>query len=197
MIADIKKLDRRWLALQVRGGWEIRSGYALTERGYEQFVPVFQEKRRWSDRTKIVQVPLFTGYVFLQFNARNPQPILSVPGVIRFVGMGNSPLAINDDEIEALQIVSKAAVTCGPTALMQAGQEIEVRSGPLAGLRGTVVRVKNRQRLVITVSLLQKSVFVEIDGHEVTAVKRATESDDKTPGSDSMCNNLLPASNQT
>jgi transcriptional antiterminator NusG len=170
MVCDFENLDRRWLCMQVRSGCEFRSALGLQERGYEYFVPVFKQKRQWSDRTKIVEVPLFTGYVFLRFDAKNMHPVITVPGVIRFVGTGKMPTPIENSEIEALQLTTRAGLTCGPCAFLEIGQEVEIRLGPLAPLRGKIVRFKNKQRLVLSVNLIRKAVFVEIDGYEVAPV---------------------------
>jgi transcription antitermination factor NusG len=173
MLLGFENLDQRWLCVQVRSGWEFRSALGLKERGYEHFVPTFKQKREWSDRTKIVEVPLFTGYLFLRFDARNDHPVVTVPGVIRFVGTGKMPTPIDNAEIEALQLATRAGLTCGPCAFLAVGQEIEIRLGPLASLRGKIVRFKDKQRLILSVNLIQKSVFVEIDGYEVTPVSRS------------------------
>src|SRR5690242_20470773 len=154
MICNSEKLDNRWLAVQVRSGWELRTAYALKERGYEEFVPLRQHKRRWSDRTKVVSIPLFSGYVFLRFSLRNQQPIVTAPGIIRLVGMGDRVIPIDDDEIQALRSVSEGALAYGTCAFMAVGQDVIVRNGPLAGVRGKISRFKNKQRLIISVSLL-------------------------------------------
>jgi transcription antitermination factor NusG len=170
MIRDFESLDKRWLCVQVKSGGEFRSALCLNERGYETFVPAFEQKRQWSDRTKIVQVPLFTGYVFLRFNIDSCHPAVTAPGVLRFVCTGKMPLPIEDPEIEALQLTTRAGLTCKPCAFLDVGQEVEVRSGPLTSVRGKIVRLKNKQRLILSVNLIKKSVFVEIDGHEVQGV---------------------------
>lgn len=170
MLLDYENLDQRWLCLQVRSGWEFRSALGLKERGYDYFVPTFKQKREWSDRTKIVEVPLFTGYLFLRFDVRNDHSVVTVPGVIRFVGTGKMPTPIDNAEIEALQLTTRAGLTCGPCAFLAVGQEVEIRLGPLASLRGKIERFKNKQRLILSVNLIRKSVFVEIDGYEVTPV---------------------------
>lgn len=169
---DFAHLDNHWLAVQVRSSWELRTAFILRDRGYEEFVPCYKQTRKWSDRTKTVQVPLFTGYVFCRFRADNRQAIISTPGVIRFAGKGDMPLPIEDFEIEALQIATRSAATCGPWPFLDAGHDVEIRSGPLRGLRGTIVRCKNAQRLILSVNMLQRSAFVEIDGHEVTPIRR-------------------------
>ena len=170
---NLAHLDNHWLALQVRSNWELRTAYILRDRGYEEFVPCYKQTRKWSDRTKAVQVPLFTGYVFCRFRAENRHAIISIPGVIRFAGKGSTPLPVEDSEVESLQITARSAANFGPWPFLDAGHDVEVRTGPLRGLRGTMVRCKNTQRLIISVNLLQRSAFVEIDGQEVIPIRRS------------------------
>lgn len=151
----------------------MKTAFGLRERGYEELVPSYQQRRKWSDRTVTVQVPLFAGYVFLRFRADNKQPIITIPGVIRFVGMADTPIPIEDSEIESLRITSKAADRCGPWPFLEVGQEVEIQHGPLYGLKGKIVRFQNKQRLIVNVNLLMKSAFVEIEGDEVTPVPKS------------------------
>ena len=169
MSRGFEDLDGRWLALQVRSTWELRIGAGLRERGYEEFVPLYRQKRKWSDRTKIVDTPLFTGYIFVRFDAQNNQPIIGVPGVIGFVGVNHIPIPIEDSEIEALRVITEGVSNYGPCDFLRMGpQEVEIEHGPLAGLKGKIVRFKNQQRLVVSVELLQKSVFVELDSYDLS-----------------------------
>lgn len=167
---DLENLDGRWLCVQVRFGYEFKSVVGLKERGYETFLPVFEQKRQWSDRVKIAQVPLFAGYVFVRFNASGTYPVVTAPGVIRFLGKGKIPSAIDDSEIEALQIMTRAGLTCGPCAFLEVGQEVEVRLGTRGSFRGKIVRFKNRQRVILSVNLIKKSAFVEVDGYDVVPI---------------------------
>lgn len=170
MTCGLENLDGRWLCVQVKSGGESRSALGLRERGYETFVPVFEQKRRWSDRIKIVQVPLFAGYVFLRFNAASSWPAATAPGVLRFVGPGKTPTPVEDSEIEALQVSTQTGLHCGPCAFLEVGQEVEIRLGPFTSLRGKIVQFKNKQRLILSVNLIQKSMFVEVDGYEVAPI---------------------------
>lgn len=170
MMCDLENLDKRWLCVQVKSGGEFRSALGLQERGYESFVPVFEQKRQWSDRVKIIQVPLFTGYVFLRFNAASSWPAVTAPGVLQFVGTRKTPIPIEDSEIEALQVTTQTGLLCGPCAFLEVGQEVEVRLGPLVSLRGKIIRFKSKQRLILSITLIKRSVFVEVDGYEVVPI---------------------------
>lgn len=181
MAHGLESLDKRWVCIQVKSGGEFRSALGLMERGYETFVPVFEQKRQWSDRVKMVQVPLFTGYVFLRFRADNIHPALSVPGVLRFLGSGKMPLPIDDSEIESIQLTTRIGLQYGPCSFMEVGQEVEVQIGPLSAVRGKIVRFKNKQRLILSVNLIKKSMFVEVDGCEVVPLVPGT-----SPGNPAM-----------
>ena len=169
MRTGFDELNGRWLALRVRSTWEMKTAAGLRERGYEEFVPLYRQKRKWSDRTKMVDVPLFTGYIFVRFDAQNSQPIITTPGVIGFVGIDHIPIPIEDREVDALRIITEGTSNYGPCDFLRMGpQEIEIKHGPLAGLKGKIVRFKNQERLVVSVELLQKSVFVELDGFDIS-----------------------------
>src|ERR1700739_817546 len=177
MRCAFENLEKRCLCAQVRSGCELRSALGLKERGYESFVPVFEQKRRWSDRVKIVQVPLFTGYVFLRFSRESTHPVIATPGVLRLLGTAAAPTPIEDSEIAALQLATRSGLECGPCAFLEVGQEVEVRQGPLASIRGKIVRFRNKQRLILSVNLIKKSVFVEVDGYEVAVISVIPSSD--------------------
>ena len=167
---DSSRLDNCWLAIQVRPGWELRTAKALHTSGYEEFVPMYEQKREWSHRIRIVNVPLFTGYVFFRFQAQNVRPVVLIPGVIRFVGMGNSPTPIDPSEIESLKIAYSAKAHWEPYYFLELGATVEVQNGPLLGLKGHLVRFKNKSRLIININLIRKSVFVEINEHDVRPI---------------------------
>jgi transcription antitermination factor NusG len=172
-MVNFASLHNRWLAVQVRAGWEMKTARSVRERGYEEFVPSCPQQHRWSDRITTRDAPIFTGYVFIRFSAENQHAIISIPGVLRFVGMGNVPVPIEDSEMQALQVAAKAAARWGPWPFLNIGQEVEIRQGPLCGLRGKLVRFDKKQRLIVTVNLLRQSAFVEIEGHDITPVGRS------------------------
>lgn len=155
--------SERWFALQVHSRREALIAGQLRAKGYEEFLPLYCERRTQGRRTREVSLPLFPSYVFCRFSlSQRTLPILTTPGVIRIVGMGATPTPLDDSEISAVQ----KAVAYGrvqPHSTFVTGQQVELTEGPLAGCEGVVVRVKNSWRLIISVSLLQRSVDVEID----------------------------------
>ncbi|MGH9717551.1 MAG: transcription termination/antitermination protein NusG [Candidatus Acidiferrales bacterium] len=160
-----------WFALQVRTRHEVGVASFLNGKGYEPFVPLYQSRRCWSDRIKMVEAPLFPGYLFCRFDINNRLPILTTPGVIQVVGFNRTPIPIEDTEIDAIQSLVASGFPSQPWPFLQAGDRVQIDSGPLRGLEGLLVELRGSHRLVVSVSLLQRSVAVEIDSALVKALR--------------------------
>ena len=164
-----------WFALQVRGRQEFNISENLGSNGYEWFLPLYKSSKRWSDRIKQVDSPLFPGYVFCQFDAQNRLPILVTPGVISVVGRGRIPLPVDDSEIAAIQTVISSGFQAEPWPYLEIGQRIRIESESLNGLEGILINFKGNHRIVVSVSLLRRSVALEIDRASVKPVVPARE----------------------
>jgi transcription termination/antitermination protein NusG len=167
-MADQDKLV--WVALQVRPRSEKLTSSALNSKGIEAFLPLYTARRRWSDRIKEVELPLFSGYVFCKLDLLYRMPALTIPAVIQFVGVGKTPEPIEEKEITALQSVMKSGLPSMPWPFLQIGQRIRVEHGPLRDLEGILLQAKGSHRLILSVSLLQRSVAVEVDRDSVTPI---------------------------
>jgi transcription antitermination factor NusG len=152
-----------WFAIQVRTGRENCATLALENTGYECYLPAAKCIRQWSDRTKEIQVPLFAGYIFCRMNPFDRRPVLMAPGVIQTVGVGKTPTPVDEEEITAIQHVGKSGLPVMPWPYVQVGCLARIEEGPLRGLTGIVVKIKSGFKLVLSVSLLQRSVAVEVD----------------------------------
>jgi transcription antitermination factor NusG len=159
-----------WFALQVRTRQEASVAQQLNGQGYERFLPLYKLRKRWSDRIKEVNAPLFPGYLFCRFNPQDRLPILKTPGVIQIVGFNNGPAAVDEAEIRSIQTLVTAGVPHQPWPFLAAGDRVRIESGPLLGLEGILIDVKRSHRLVLSVTLLQRSVAVEIDSALITAI---------------------------
>jgi transcription antitermination factor NusG len=152
-----------WFAVQVWAGREHKSALQLQSRGYEIFLPCATESRRWSDRIKRVERPLFAGYLFARVSQNVLGKIVTAPGVIRIVGSGDRPEPVPTEEVETLRHVVRSGVRVEPWPHLEAGERVRVEIGPLKGAEGVVVMVKNERRLIASISLLRRSVGVELD----------------------------------
>lgn len=159
-----------WFAVQVKGRSEKLIASLLAQKGYEEFVPTYHEKRRWSDRVKDRELPLFPSYLFCRFPVERRLPILTTPGVIRILGLGKVPIPVAESEVAAIQAIVESGWQAEPWPYLQTGQRVQITEGPLRGLEGFLVTVKNQKRLVVSVTLLRRSVTVEIDGSSVCSV---------------------------
>jgi len=161
-----------WYALHVRPRFEKLVASTLLFKGYEGFLPLYSERKRWSDRMKETILPLFPGYLFCRFDVNNRLPILVTPGVIRVVGIGKTPHPVDEREIQALQSIVISKLQAEPWAYLPAGQKVRIELGVLAGLEGILVSLKGMNKIVVSVSLLKRSVAVEVDESWVVPVER-------------------------
>jgi transcription antitermination factor NusG len=161
-----------WFALQVRPGYETVTTRLLSQKGYGPFVPTHKETRRWSDRIKQLEQPLFPGYVFCRIDLRNRLPILKTPGVVLILGTGKTPEAIPDVQIAALQAIVKSGLEAKPYPFLDVGERVRMEDGPLRGIEGIVVEVRTRARLILSIALLQRSISIEVDRSWVTPIKQ-------------------------
>ncbi len=157
-----------WFALCVKPRHEKTAAGALRFKGYEQFSPCYRSKHRWSDRIKEVELPLFSGYVFCRFDGNHRLGVLTTPGVLRIIGTGRGPIPIPDAEIEVLKTVVQSGLPAEPWPFLELGCQIGIEEGPLRGVRGTLLEIKGRERLVLSVTILRRSIAVEVDRQWVT-----------------------------
>jgi len=163
-----------WFALRVQSRHERVIASSLYEKGYEVFLPLYRSKRRWSDRIKELELPLFPGYLFCRFDMQKRLPILVTPGILQIVGIGKSPHPVDDAEVSAVQTIVGARLHAEPWPYIRVGERVRIEYGPLTGLEGVLLGLKKPYRLVVTVSLLQRSVAVEIDRDWVTPIRSSS-----------------------
>ncbi len=151
-----------WLAVQVRPNFEQPVLRSLTGKGYETFLPTYQEVRQRSDRMKTLAVPLFPGYLFCRTDVRHRLPILTVPAVKDIVGFAGIPAAIDEDEIQAVKRLIQSGLPLARCGFLKCGQRVILERGPLAGLEGILSEIKGKHRVVVSISMLQRSVAAEV-----------------------------------
>jgi len=163
-----------WFALQVRTRHEAGVAAHLQGMGYEDFLPLYKTRTRWSDRTKEVETPLFPGYLFCRFDPQNRLPILKTPGVIQIVGYSRQPIPVEETEIDAIQALVASGIPSQPWPYLEVGEKVRIESGPLRGREGILMEFKGTHRLILSVALLQRSVAVEIEAALVKPQRQAS-----------------------
>jgi transcription antitermination factor NusG len=159
-----------WFAVRVKSRSEKSVAAIARYNGFEEFLPLCTSRRRWSDRVKSLQLPLFPGYVFCRVDLESRLQLLTIPGVQHIVGAGKMPLAVEEGEITALQTAVKSGLPLEPWPFLKAGQRVLLEGGPLAGLEGLLVEVRKNYRVLLSVTLLNRSVAVEIEREWVTPI---------------------------
>ena len=169
---NVEEIDNlrshRWFALRVKSHCEKTVAAVIRHKGFEEFLPFYQCRHRWSDRLKSVEVPLFPGYVFCRMDPKVRLTVLTIPGAVQFVGIGKTPAPIEDAEIAVLQTAVHSGLATEPWAYRDVGQWVRLNAGPLAGLEGLLIEVRNQYKIIVSVTLLRRSVAVGIDRRWVT-----------------------------
>jgi len=164
-----------WYALQVASRCEKAVATGLALRGYSEFLPLFRSRRRWSDRFQDVDLPLFPGYVFCRLDVTRRLPALLIPGVVRIVGLGKVPIPVDEDEISAVQAVARSGFLTQPWPFLKAGQTVMIEEGPLRNVTGILAEIDGSERLIVSITLLQRSLAVAIPRRSVRPAAPASD----------------------
>jgi transcription antitermination factor NusG len=161
---------RAWFALQTMPRNEKKTDYLLRQKGYECFTPIYRQKRKWSDRTVEIDLPLFPTYIFCYLSPSILGKVIATHGVTRIIGFGGKPAEIAVEEIEALRLLASSNFLREPWRYLPDGTPVVVETGPLAGVQGNICPGENGRRLIISVTLLQRSVAIQLDEETVVSV---------------------------
>lgn len=162
----------QWYAVQTRSNFEKRVVEDLRLKGLESFLPAIREYHRWKDRKKLVEVPVFPGYVFVNFSAspREQLTVLNTPGAARILGLGGNPEPIPSTEIDAIRILVASGCPFSQYPFLKEGAKVVVTRGPLRGISGILLKFRNSSRMVLSITLLSQSVAAEVDSSDVAVL---------------------------
>jgi len=156
-------VEPRWYAAYTCANHEKHVAAELGAREVEHFLPLYSSVRRWKDRRVNLDLPLFPGYVFVRLAFRDRLRVVQIPSVVRLVGFGGLPTALPDTEMEVLRSGLSDGLRAQPHPFLTEGRRVRVRSGPLAGMRGILLRRRGKARFVVSVELIMRSMAVEMD----------------------------------
>ena len=152
-----------WFAVAVKPQHEKAVAAQLQSKALESYLPIYRARRRWSDRVKTVELPLFPRYVFCRFGSQERPKVLTTPGVHSIVGFSGKPCPVTEDEIAAIRTLVLSGLPLRVWSCLTVGQRVRVRRGAMEGLEGVLVREKTACRLVVNLELLNRGVAVEIE----------------------------------
>jgi transcription antitermination factor NusG len=156
-----------WYALHTRSRHEKVARDQLTAKGITNLLPLWRKRSVWKDRVKMIEVPLFRGYIFGYFALKQKIDVLQSIGVVRIVGFEGQPVSVPEEQIQAVRTMVEHRLHYDPHPFLQEGMRVQVKRGVLAGAEGILVAKRQRYRLVISVDLIQQAVAVEIDSADV------------------------------
>jgi transcription antitermination factor NusG len=178
-----------WYALYTRHQHEKTVARILTNKGFEILLPLYEVRRRWQDRNRIISMPLFPSYVFLKGGLERRLDIVTTPGIHAFVLSAGQPARIPTPEIDAIRRSVERGVRVEPHPYLKTGDWVRVKTGPFEGIQGFLLRSKNLYRLILSVEMLGKAAAVEIDAAQVERLNSRTPA-----GAVTSCPTTLPAS---
>jgi len=160
----VDSAENRWYACFVKPRAEKAVAVRMTGAGVECFLPLQRIRRRWSDRIKWVDEPLIRSYVFVKVNKQSFRKVLFVEGFLRFITFEGRAVPIPDKQIEALKLILDKGVDLEVTvASFEAGQLVEVISGPLIGLKGELVESRGNKRMLLRLEQINHGILVTIE----------------------------------
>ena len=159
-----------WFAVRVKSNYEKPVSTILRGKGFEEFLPTYRARRQWSDRIKVLDLPLFPGYLFCRIDLSRRLPLLTTPGVLYLVGKARTPEPVDDTEVMAIQSVVRSGLPALPWPSVVVGQKVRLERGPLRGIEGVVAKIADQHRIYVNATLLQRSVSVQVDSDWVSTM---------------------------
>ena len=143
----------------------------LERRAIEHFLPLYETVRRWKDRSKRTETPLFPGYIFIRFPLAERLRVLEIPSVVRLIGFNGPPVPLPDSDIWLLRSALQKRLCLEPHPYLTIGRRVRITRGTLMGLEGILTRKKGLLRLVISIELIHRSAMIEVDSADVEPVR--------------------------
>jgi transcription termination/antitermination protein NusG len=164
----------QWFAVWTRSRQEKVAASMLQTVGVPYFLPLKTEIRQWTDRKQTVQVPLFSGYLFVRIdlNKDSRLQILKTPGIVGLVGNNMGPLPIPDQQIEDIRTILTQSIEYTVLPFLREGDRVRVVRGPLAGMEGRLVRINSMSRLLISIEMIHKTLAVNISRQDVEPLQQ-------------------------
>ena len=153
-----------WYVLYTRSRYEKLANQELTRKGINTFLPLRRVTRHWSDRKKIIEEPLFRGYLFVHIPIHERLAVLKTSGVVGFVGKSKlNPVEVPEQEISSVRRLLEQEIQIDPFPYLKTGNRVYIRSGPFKGIEGFIIRKDKHCRLVISLNLLRQSLSIQVD----------------------------------
>jgi transcription antitermination factor NusG len=156
----------QWFGLAVKPRFDKAVARTLESKGFETLLPLYKKEHKYAAHSREFELPLFPGYVFCRFGEMTKLPIVTTPGVTHILGAGSTPMPLDETEIASLRIAMQAGVPVQPCPFLE-GQRVRINGGVLEGVEGIVMSFRQPLRMVLSITLLHRSVLLEVDRDQV------------------------------
>lgn len=163
---DVDLGQKKWYAVHTKSRHEKIACQLIQKKNIEAYLPVKKIKKKWSDRIKEIEFPLFKGYLFVRISLSEQTKALQTKGVVRILGQ-HSPEPIPQEQIESLKMFENKVIEVDPFLHLKPGNSIKIKRGPLKGCIGVLARKKGKYRFIVNVKVIMQSASVEIDANDI------------------------------
>ncbi len=175
MKADNVDIGERWYIAYTLARHEKSIAHRLSLENMHCYVPLYSETRMWRQRRVEVSLPLFPCYVFVRMRFEARLRLLSVPGVVRLLTASGSAIIFPDEEMDALRsLLTKWKAT--PCPFHSSGRRVRLKSGPFAGLEGTILQRNGKRKLIVTLDLIASAMLLDVDTEDTVLCHEAASS---------------------
>ena len=160
---DKNNKSNHWVAIYTKPRHEKTVALELAKKGFEVYLPLLRVRKKWSDRKKWVELPLFKSYLFGRINKENTISFVSTPGLVRIIKFGDKIAIVPNSSIDSIKLMLNGGYNPIPTDFFIKGDPVLVKSGPLKGLIGEVIRLDKHDRLLIRIDAIKHSISIDIE----------------------------------
>ncbi len=162
----------KWYAVYTRPRFEKQVGERLMEEGIEAYVPLIKTMRQWSDRKKMVELPLFSSYVFVNIERKHYDKVLQAFGVVKYISFEGKAATIPPEQIDQLKIIVNSDEKIETTwEKRRKGDRVRVTSGSLKGLIGELITDGGRKKVLVRIDSIDQNLTVEVHASLIEKIK--------------------------
>ena len=156
-------MDKQWIVVRSKPRSEKVAHNELVKKNIEAYLPLLKERRKWSDRKKWVEFPLFSSYLFARIDIKDSIFVLQTQGVNTIVKFGKQIAIVQNSVIEAIRLAMEGGYELEPVEYFVEGNIVEVVAGPMKGVKGIVAKLKGQNRLIIKIDAIQQALSIQIE----------------------------------
>ena len=156
-------MNKQWIVVRSKPRSEKVAYKEMINKNIEAYLPLLKERRKWSDRKKWVEFPLFSSYLFARIDIKDSIFVLQTQGVNTIIKFGEKIAIVQDDVIKAMRLAIEGGYQLEPTEYFVEGSLVEVIAGPMKGVSGIVARLKGQSRLIIKIDAIQQALSIQIE----------------------------------